>query len=93
MLVEDEFSFHTEDSIAAFMLADSIRAPFTMAPAVACLGRFHAVCSTVQVVRLLQVAVPISATFTTPFCVLPDQDEDDIIQVIGPSFASWRTGA
>ncbi len=30
-----------------------------------------------QTVRLLQVAVPISATFTVPFLIRPDPDGDD----------------
>jgi hypothetical protein len=39
----------------------------------------------------LQAADPISATFTAPFCTRSDPGEDDIGQVIGFSFASWRT--
>jgi hypothetical protein len=39
----------------------------------------------------LQAADPISATFTAPFCARSDPGEDDIGQVIGFSFASWRT--
>jgi hypothetical protein len=31
----------------------------------------------VQAVRLLQAAVPISATFTAPFYIRPDPDQDD----------------
>jgi hypothetical protein len=27
--------------------------------------------------RLLQAAVPISATFAVPFCIRPDPDKDD----------------
>ena len=59
---------------------------FTLAPAVTRLMR------AVQAARLLQAAVPVSATFAAPFCVRPDPDEDDVFQVIGSSFASWRTG-
>ena len=29
--------------------------------------------------RLLQAAVPISATFAAPFCIRPDPDEDDVL--------------
>jgi hypothetical protein len=31
-----------------------------------------------KAVRLLQAAVPISATFTAPFFIRPDPDEDDV---------------
>ena len=48
---------------------------FTMAPVVAHLGASPL--WTVQAVRLLQVAVPIGATFTAPFCTRPDPGEDD----------------
>jgi len=34
----------------------------------------------VKAVRLLQAAVPISATFTAPFCIRPDPDEDDFFR-------------
>src|SRR5262249_45724229 len=46
----------------------------------------------VQAARLLQAAVPISATFAAPFCIRPDPDADDVFQIIGSSFASQRTG-
>jgi len=34
----------------------------------------------------LQAAVPISATFTAPFYIRPDPDEETFVQVIGSSF-------
>jgi hypothetical protein len=49
---------------------------FTVASSVARLGRRPL--RAVQAVRLLQAAVPISATFTAPFYIRPDPDEDDI---------------
>lgn len=48
---------------------------FTIAPVVARLGQTPL--RTFQTVRLLQAAVPISATFTVPFCTRPDPGEDD----------------
>jgi hypothetical protein len=45
-----------------------------MAPAVTRLTRAF------QAARLLQAADPVSATFTAPFCVRPDPDEDEIIR-------------
>ena len=33
---------------------------------------------TVQTARLLQAAVPVSATFAVPFCSRPDPAEDDV---------------
>jgi hypothetical protein len=56
-----EFWLHTEASITDFRLSSCRCSVFTMAPSVAHL-------LDVKVVRLLQAAVPISATFTTPFC-------------------------
>jgi hypothetical protein len=47
-----------------------------MAPVVACLGLTRPQ-QAVQTVRLLQAAVPISATFTVPFYIRSDPDEDD----------------
>jgi hypothetical protein len=37
----------------------------------------HASSWTVKAVRLLQAAVPTSATFTAPFFIRPDPDKDD----------------
>jgi len=39
----------------------------------------------------LQATGPISVTFAIPFFIRPDPDEDDFLQVIGSSLASWRT--
>jgi hypothetical protein len=51
---------------------------FTLAPVVARLG--FAPLRTVQTARLLQAAVPVSATFAVPFCSRPDPAEDDVFR-------------
>jgi hypothetical protein len=74
------FLLHTEDSNADFTLHDAC------AP---CVVR-HGTCGSlpinarassqaVQTARLLQVAVPISATFAVPFFIRPEPDEDDFV--------------
>ena len=51
-----------------------------MAPVVARLRHLSVPLRTVQTVRLLQATVPDSVTFTVPFCVRPDPDEDDVFR-------------
>jgi len=50
-------------------------------------------CTSLKVARLLQAAVPISATFTTPFFIRPDPDEDDVIgsSITSHAFHGART--
>ena len=72
---------HTEDSNTDFTLLDACAS---------CAIR-HGTCGSlptdadassqaVQTARLLQAAVPISATFAVPFFIRPDPDEDDVLR-------------
>ena len=73
-----EVYIHTEGFGADFSCEGNHPRVFTMASVVTRLGDHVVSLRIVKTVRLLQIANPILAMFTVPFCTRPDPGEDDV---------------